>query len=197
MQDHIQFNRWKREWVWAICYELLRDYPEQLTPPSTPAFSEEWMNYLDGLKENLHKHLKTLSFADVENRWKSMIVESETRDHFILLKRTFIGKYWDPLNQSWNFTFPSSLVTFRKERVRLIMNSSTLPMKKWINCLDGIVSCNEKKTTLYFQQFNQHIVKSLTWIKCLFCEKRSCSIFFTPLFHIIDLVEIRNDLFPL
>ena len=94
MQDDIQFNRWKREWVWAICYELLRDYPEQLTPPSTPAFSEEWMNYLDGLKENLHKHLKTLSFADVENRWKSMIVEIGDKRPFHFAEEDF---YWEVL----------------------------------------------------------------------------------------------------
>ena len=77
IQDEIQGNGWKRDWVYSICCELLCNNPEQLTPPPASAFSEEWMKYQDNLKEHLRKDLKLIAVADVESRWKLLPNKSE------------------------------------------------------------------------------------------------------------------------
>ena len=81
IQDEIQGNGGKRDWVYSICSELLCNNPEQLTPPSASAFSEEWMKYQDNLKEHcLCGCRKSLETATQQER-------VEWREVFSFIKR--------------------------------------------------------------------------------------------------------------
>ena len=67
-QDKIVDNQWYREWILSLCDVLADRYPV-LIPPQVPVMDPQWIEFQEGLHENLRTCLKSISFEMVETRW--------------------------------------------------------------------------------------------------------------------------------
>ena len=69
-QEAIAYSTDKRTWIWAVCRTLLDRFPNPLKPPQEPVYTANWKEFQEGLRHNIKKHLRYLTFKEIENEWK-------------------------------------------------------------------------------------------------------------------------------
>ena len=97
-QDKIVDNQWYREWILSLCDVLVDRYPV-LIPPQVPVMDNKWIEFQEGLHENLRTCLKSISFEMVETRWLDRTEENKLERPLLIDNQAF---YWNMMIPSGN-----------------------------------------------------------------------------------------------
>ena len=98
LQDKIVSNQWYREWILSLCDVLVDRYPS-LIPPRVSVLDKKWIEFQDGLQENLRPCLKATSFESAENRWIDRIEKNKAERPLLIENQAF---YWNMMIPSGN-----------------------------------------------------------------------------------------------